>query len=224
MDDIISTRFVESLMHSINCHSLLKDAKNSKYIDANQIHLNVYGLSAASDLIGFTVWDLDSQMSKMWLDNARQVTDFEDEVLYTGRSVIHPNRVWLNSSGFVWKHHMSKIPVFNQYNKVSAILSIGNDLTKDLSFSELYGYYCYFYKSKQLKVGKFLQHIGVYDYFISLPTHSEVLVLIAKKALVHNKLIAEHLKISLGTVESHINKLCQKTPNLFVVLTEMRNK
>lgn len=224
MDDIISTKLVESIMHSINCHSLLKDAQSSKYIDANQMHLNVYGLSKARDLIGFTVWDLDSQMSQMWLDNAKQVTDFEKEVLYTCRPVIHPSRVWLNSDGFVWKHHMSKIPVFNRDNKISAILSIGDDLTTDLSFSELYSYYCHFYKNKQLKVERFLQHIGIYKYFISLPTHAEVLVLIAKKTFVQNKLIAQHLNISLGTVESHINKLCQKTANLLVVLTEMRNR
>lgn len=119
---------------------------------------------------------------------------------------------------------MSKIPVFNRDNKVSAILSLGDNLTTELSFSELYSYYCYFYKNKHLKVGKFLQHVGIYDYFTSLPTRAEVLVLIAKKVLVHNKLIAQSLNITLGTVESHVNKLCQKTSNLLVVLTEMRNR
>ncbi|MBP9768572.1 MAG: hypothetical protein KBD32_03275 [Burkholderiales bacterium] len=224
MNDIISTKLVEGIMHSVNCHSLLKDAQSGKYIDANQVHLNVYGFSTMHDLIGLTVWDLDSQMSEMWLGNAKQITAFEEEVLYTGKAVIQPKRVWLNASGFVWQHHMSKIPIFNRDNKVSAILSLGDDLTTNLSFFELYGYYCHFYKKKQLKVEKFLLHIGVYSYFMSLPTHAEVLVLIAKKTYVHNKLIAQHLNVSLGTVESHINKLCQKVSNLLVVLAEMSNK
>lgn len=224
MDDIISTKLVEGIMHSMNCHALLKDTLNGRYIDVNQMHLNVYGLLTPRDLIGHTIWDLDLKMNKMWQDNATQITLFEDEVAHTGKPVIQTERVWLNAKGFVWSHHMSKIPVFGRDNKICAILSLGEDLTATLSFEKLYKHYCYFYKDKHCKVEKFLQHIGVHDYFSSLPTNAETLILVAKKMLVHNKLVAQHLNISLGTVESHINNLNQKTPSLLTVLTVMSNK
>ena len=58
-------------MHSMNCHALLKDTLNGRYIDVNQMHLNVYGLLTPRDLIGHTIWDLDLKMNKTILVGIR---------------------------------------------------------------------------------------------------------------------------------------------------------
>jgi hypothetical protein len=117
-----------------------------------------------------TVWDLNSFMSKMWLDNARQTLDFDLKVYKTGRSVIHNNRIWLNAHGLVWKHHMSKIPVFNNNGRVSAILSLGEDLTSSVSQLDLFRYYCSFYKDNHQQIKMFLTHLDIFKYFSSLRT------------------------------------------------------
>jgi hypothetical protein len=183
----------------------------------------VYALPSYNDLIGSTINDLNLRMSGRWGCNAEQVAGIDEKVLKTKEPYVDNNRVWLNYNGFVWHHRMNKIPVLGANKQVSAILSLCEDSTAHLTLNKLYYYYCNFYQNKYLRVEKFLQHIGVYTLFFSLPTHSEVKVLIAKKILVHNKLIAHSLNISLGTIETHINKLCQKTNSLLIVLATMNN-
>ena len=48
------------------------------------------------------------------------------------------------------------MPVMNLSHNVSAILSIGRDLTRELSLKELYGYYRYFIKINVLQQLSFL--------------------------------------------------------------------
>lgn len=225
MNNLFSTRTIENIIHNVNCHSLLKDAKSGKYLDVNRTHLDVYGFTNANDMIGKSIWDIDVHMNKMWFDNAKQITDFEAKVIHTGLAVKDHKRVWLNSNGILWQHHMSKIPVFDNMNRISTILSLCEDTTYELSLKELFIYYKSFYKDKTISVQKFLEHINIINYFTSLPTVSETMILINKKTLVHNKLVANKLNIALGTVETHINRLCQKTnTSLLNILSNISGK
>lgn len=223
MDKSIDSSLVELLVHTLNDHTLLKDAKSGKYLDANHKHVSVYNLNKPEEIIGSTVWDLNSVMNQMWLDNARQIAKYDEEVIATGKPFIHPKRVWLNAQGQVWAHHLSKIPVTNTKKSVVAILGIGHDLTHTLTLDELYSYYCQFYKNKTFARRKFLEHTNISNMFIELPTHAELRVLIAKSTFIQNKEIANHLKISLATVETHINRLGQKTNNLALVCSLLRS-
>jgi hypothetical protein len=192
-------------------HTILKDAKSGKCLDVNATHLQVYGLKQATDLIGYTVWDVNkSIMDKMWLDNAQQVARFDEEVLHTAKPVIRPRRVWLNAQGMVWAHHMAKYPVINNDKRVIAILGTSEDLTPTLELEKLYQHYRYFYQKQKKAISKFLQHVDISDYFAILPTHAEVMVLITRKRLSQNKLVAQYLNITEGTLESHINKIINK--------------
>lgn len=223
MDKSIDSSLVELLVHTLNDHTLLKDAKSGKYLDANHKHVSVYNLNKPEEIIGSTVWDLNSVMNQMWLDNARQIAKYDEEVIATGKPFIHPKRVWLNAQGQVWAHHLSKIPVTNTKKSVVAILGIGHDLTHTLALDELYSYYCQFYKNKTFARRKFLEHTNISNMFIELPTHAELRILIAKSTFIQNKEIANHLKISLATVETHINRLGQKTNNLALVCSLLRS-
>lgn len=208
IDDAIHARTVEMLIHSMPYHAILKDAKNGKCLDINSAHLAVYGLQKPEEVMGYTVWDMNNVMNKFWLDNARQVEMFDTEVLHTKKPLIKPMRVWLNSRGQVWAHYMSKIPIVNSKNKVIAILGTSQDLTHTLTLEQLYKYYCSFYLQNAIPM--FLAHINLLDYFEKLPTHAEIMVLINKKDLLSNKVIAEQLSITEGTVESHISKIMRK--------------
>lgn len=223
MDKSIDRSLVELLVHTLNDHTLLKDAKSGKYLDANHKHVSVYNLNKPEEIIGSTVWDLNNVMNQMWLDNACQIAKYDEEVIATGKPFIHPKRVWLNAQGQIWAHHMSRIPVMGQKKNIIAILSIGQDLTHTLKLEELYSYYCKFYKDKSTARRKFLEHVNVFGMFIELPTDAEIKTLIAKAILIQNKEVANYLKIALATVETHINRLGQKTNNLALVCSLLRS-
>ncbi|RTL10030.1 MAG: hypothetical protein EKK54_12260 [Neisseriaceae bacterium] len=214
------------LVHNMRGHAILKDAKTGKCLDVNSAHLDVYGLDKPKDLIGYTVWDVNNFMNKMWLDNAQQVAKFDEEVLYTGKPVVKSLRVWLNSQGMVWAHHMGKLPVMNSNKQVIAILGSSEDLTASLDLRELYQYYRYFYQNRKVAISKFLEHVGILNYFERLPTDAETLVLITKKNFGQNKLVAQYLKITEGTLESHIHKIINKLKldcfNLNNILLDMK--
>ena len=221
MEEIISAQLIENILHNINLPANLKDAKSGKYLDTNHAYLHLFGMTSPTEMIGKTIWDLNAFMHSLCLDHVLQMAEFEREVYQTGKAAKQKNLVWLNAHGMVWVHNTSKIPVNNTPNQISAILSLNEDLTKTLSLEELYNHYCIFYPESKPRVSKFLEHIGVLNHFATLPTHAEVIVLIAKKMLVHNKLVAQKLNIQLGTVESHINRLGQKTKNLRLALSMM---
>ncbi|MDD3265829.1 MAG: hypothetical protein PHC75_01445 [Burkholderiales bacterium] len=228
INEPINASIVEMMIHNLPMHTILKDAKSGKCLDINTSHLAVYGLDNPSDLIGYTVWDVNNFMNKLWLDNAKQVEEFDAEVLYTKKPLIKPMRVWLNASGKVWlnasgkvwAHYMSKIPVTNSKNEVIAILGSSQDLTATLSLYELYQHYCNFYQHKNTAIQMFLKHINIYHQFHTLPTHAEIMVLITKRSLLTNKNVALKLNITEGTVENHINKINDK---LYSKPTQLRD-
>lgn len=210
VNNTININIVDMMMHNLPMHAILKDANNGKCLDINSSHLSVYGLNKPEDLIGYTVWDVNNFMHKLWLDNALQVEAFDREVICTKKPLVKPMRVWLNSQGKVWAHHMSKIPVINNKNKVIAILGSSLDLTTSLSLYELYHHYCNFYSHRNTAIQMFLKHVNIFHFFNTLPTHAEIMVLITKRHLLTNKDVAIKLNITEGTVENHINKINDK--------------
>lgn len=222
MEQTISAKTVEILVHSLGYHTLLKDAKTGKYIDANAKHIKIYGFDKPQDIIGHDIWGLNDVMSKMWEDNAKQVSDFDAQVIYTCNPVIQPKRVWLNAKGFVWVHHMSKLPVIGENNTTIAILSLGNDLTKSLSLLELYKHYKHFYKSPRHAIAKFLEHVGVINLFHEMPNNNEVMVLIERAKNHQNKIVANNLNFQLSTIHSYINQINSKVTNLDTVISILK--
>lgn len=201
---------------------MLKDVSTGKYIDANATHLSVYGFNKAEEIIGLDIWELNNQMQDKWEDNAHQVDRLDKQVIYTRKSVVAPQRVWLNSKGFVWTHCLRKIPIIGCHNKVTAILSTGEEQTHLLPLCTLYKYYNHFYKNKKQAITKFLEHIGISSYFYQLPNHTEVMILISRAQNYQNKLIAHDLNYQLSTVQSYINQLSRKTTDLEKILCIMR--
>lgn len=219
---MISASLVETLIHNLSGHTLLKDVKSNKYLDANADHLSIYGLNNPADIRGQTIWDLDCIMNAKWGKNAREMQLIDNQVAQTGIAITKQKRLWLNAEGFVWVHYMNKFPIIGRNNNITAILSFGEDLTNSLSLKELYGHYCQLYGNHKSAIIKFLEHIKVRSLFNEYPTHAEILVLIAKVTLYTNKLIATELNIKLSTVETHINHLNQKTQNLNFVIEFLR--
>lgn len=199
----------------------LKDAKSGKYLASNDHNLSIFDLKE-NDFVNRTIWDINDTMIQYWVDNATQMDAYEEQVRLTGRAVVDNSRVWLNSKGYVWRHTMNKMPVMNLSNNVSAILSIGRDLTRELSLKELYGYYRHFYKNKRIATTKFLEHTGIIQFFNELPTPTELMILITRADFIRNKEVAMHLEYSKSTVESYINQIIQKVKDFDNVLAALR--
>ena len=117
---------------------------------------------------------------------------------------------------------MNKMPVMNLSHNVSAILSVGRDLTRELRLKELYGYYRHFYKNKRIATTKFLEHTGVIQFFNELPTPTELMILITRADFIRNKEVAMHLEYSKSTVESYTSHIKQKVKNFDNFLADLR--
>lgn len=223
MEQMVSSEFVEMLVHNLGGHVLLKDASTSKYIDANSTHIKTYGFNKSQDIVGHDIWSLNDVMNAKWEENAKEVSSFDEQVIYTGKPIIHPRRIWLNAHGFVWVHCMRKIPVIGKSNKITAVLSLGDDSTNELGLDELYELYKHFYKNKREAIIKFFEHVGIsQDLFYELPTNSELKTLIAKAKFHTNKVVANHVDLALKTTDHYINQLGKKAKNLQLVLDVLR--
>lgn len=200
----------------------LKDAKSGKYILSNSLNLSIFKLKE-NDFINRTIWDINDKMSTFWLDNAYQMDKYEEQVRITGKPLIKNERIWLKSNGLVWRHTMNKLPIHNTKGSVSAILSIGKDITHELSLDELYTQYKHFYKNKREAIIKFLEHVGItQDLFYDMPNNNELRTLIAKAKFHTNKVVANHLEFALKTTDHYINQLGRKAKNLQAVLDILR--
>ena len=223
MDKVIDSGFVEILVHNLSGHTLLKDVSTGKYIDANATHLSVYGFNKPEEIAGYDIWELNNVMHHRWEDNAKQIARFDEQVVHTGKSIIEPKRVWLNAEGFIWVHCMRKIPVVGCNNSITAILSLGEELTHSLTLNELYHYYLHFYQNKREAIKKFVQHIGISQYFYEMPNNTEVMVLISRSQNHLNKLVANQLNYQISTVHSYINQVSRKVTDLDKILQIMRS-
>ena len=211
---LITTSVLDNMIMALTTPAHIKDANTGQYINANAPHLTLLGLMSVNELIGRTILDIDIDMKKYWGDNASNIISLEENVKQYKIPMALNKQVWLNKNGFVWVHNTSKIPVIDANGDVYLILTLTNDITKTLSLMNIFELYKHFYSSKKTMIYKFLQHIGIVDYFTELPTEAETLVLIAKKSTTNNKSIANTLNRSLKTVETHLSNLKHKMSNI----------
>lgn len=177
-------KLIEQLIEYNNGPAYLKDLESGKLLLANQENL----LCFASD-----------HMQK-----------FDDEVVRLNRPIEKRHWMNINASGYVESYHLHKFPLCNIDNKVIAVLTLCQDLTRIMTLWDLYQAYCTFYDDKVERVKKFIEQIQAETCFIELPTHCELLVLILKESKYSNKDIAIKINVQLATIETHVNKLNQK--------------
>lgn len=213
---------VEELILQLDSPAHLKDAKTGKYLINNKLHADIYGFEDYSELNGMTIYDLDNIMHPYWGNNAQEMSNIEMYVRTSNRSVRKDSRVWLDINGHIWVHNMVKIPIHDASRKIISILTIASTLNSELSLNEKLNIYREYYKSSSQAIKKFLEYHNILQYFNSLPTMAELNVLIAKKEFINNKLIAQHLGLSIKTIETHISHLYQKSTNLEQVVYLLR--
>ncbi|MBY0379500.1 MAG: hypothetical protein K2P99_03750 [Burkholderiales bacterium] len=200
--------FAEDVINGYSGSAHLKDIQSGKYVISNISNLDIFGFSAQDQIIGYSIWDLNSFMSPYWGNNfANEINDIDIKTSFT--NINHNIKKWfLSPDKKLRLHEIQKIPIKNSKGKITSILTLSNNNISNCNYFELYRNYKFFYKNKNTAIKEFLSHIEAIDYFYCLPTESELEILILKyKYNFPVKEISSILKKSVKSIEQHIYNL-----------------
>lgn len=141
----------------------LKDTVDFKYIDSNDITAQIFNLSRSDDLIGLTTNDLDTKfMRKFWGDKyADNIAAVDHQVKSSGEMAVTNNDILLNAYNQVRIQNLIKFPFKGANNKVTAILTIAQDLTKNLDLFLLWNLYKQLHKNMESALNNFADYLQI---------------------------------------------------------------
>ena len=159
----------------------LKGVNDYKYITCNKTTSQVFGLDDPNDMIGFTIHDLDRKfMRKFWGDDyADNIAKLDHQVKDSGEAVFSNNDILLNGLNQVRIQNLVKFPFKGKNNKVTAILSITNDLTKNTDLFYLWDLYKKMHKDMASAITNFAAYLKMDKDFFQVPvTEKEIISLL----------------------------------------------
>lgn len=199
----------------------LKDSTTGKYIYTNKANLAFYNLNEVKELVGYTVKDLNGFMQPYWGGGfAKEVEALEYSVINKKEKMVDIRTILL-PCGKLMIQHMEKTPIIDSNGEASSILTMSRDLSVDLSLAELFNLYKkHLTKTdKNLFIRGVLKHLGLDEYFTSLPTEGELRVLLAQRNLYSYIEVAKVLGLSLNSVKKYVVELRKKVKNYDLVRT-----
>jgi hypothetical protein len=220
-----SEEFLNNLLFCINASVHIKDVNTSKYTDSNATNSKVFNLTP-KDIVGLTVWDLDSMMGDNWdRDFIPKVIKIEQNVVNSKKCISH-QQAFLTLHGTIRLQNMIKIPMFGNKQKVERIFTISENLISKIPLDQVWGLYEKFY-ANDIKSGIkfFLIHAGVNELFREMPTPAELLVIIANVMYKQpgSKYIGNVLNLSPRTVDTHLAHIRDKLiPDKFFLFSKFQ--
>lgn len=210
--ETINISLVEDLIFTYEGSAHLKDLKSGKYLLGNKANAKKVGLAKPEDVYGLTVWDLDQHMSTNWGNLAKEIETFDNQIQHNHKLIIGKNRVFLTPAGELFVHHMKKYPIITAQNKVCSVLTLNQNITKDISLIQLWTMYKNIYNTRKNlnPIDDFLTYLRINPFFYEMPTEAELIILITKHTKRTVKEIANHLNLSPRTIETHIARLNSK--------------
>ncbi len=189
----------------------IKDPHSKKYICSNKHNLKVYGLDKPEQLVGLTVHDLDEFMKPYWgKEFANRIDNFDDIVLKKNTTFSDENRVFLDKFGLVHIQNMTKAPILNSRNKVSAILTTSFDITGRINRFIIFDKYREIYKKKREACLFLMRHMRIDMFFTEVLSEKEMLCLLHMTGNNAHKNLILKMNITNKTVESHIHNIINK--------------
>ena len=225
MENNLNIYNVEDMIYNLDASAHLKDAITGKYLASNTVNIRNLGLQNPADIYGLTILDLKGDHDPLWRDIQEKIIVLDNLLLEKGQPVVDSNRVRLINSGLLYIHHLKKIPVKNSKGGISAIFTVNQDITYQLSVLDLLSLYKNTYnKNKAIAITNFLKHINVFALFNLLPTEQELMVLLYRVEYESAKLIANRLHRSVRTIEAHLDNVKQKlNKQLSSVIIQIRS-
>ncbi len=189
----------------------IKDPYSRKYICSNKHNLEVYGIDKPEKIVGLTVHDLDNFMKPYWGEGfANQIDDFDDVVLKQNSTLTDESRVFLDKFGLVHVQNMTKVPVLNSKNKVSAILTTSFDITEKVNRFVIFDKYREIYNKKRQACLYLMKHMRINMFFREVLSEKEMLCLLYMTENNTHKNLTQKMHITNKTVESHVHNITNK--------------
>jgi ATP/maltotriose-dependent transcriptional regulator MalT len=186
-----------------------KHAESGKYILVGDTLAARYGVSSPSQMVGLTVADMGFARTELGRRHTLQ-TERMDALVRKSLQPAEITRATLLHDGDKLVYEtVKKIPVAGERG-VLGILTFARDLTPSLPHTALYALYKRACGSKQRALGKTLVHLEIAEWFFQLPTEAEWLILAGRSEGKSNKEMAVERRVSVRTVETHIDRVRSK--------------
>jgi len=212
--EVKNTSFGDSIndfIYSFPGTAHLKDIKSFKYLSSNSNDLDTYNFKSEKELLGQTVFELEQIMENKWpTDFAKQVYKTDAHVIESGKPLVMNNIILLTGPGYVSVRKLMKSPIFSFEGTITSILTLGVDFTKSIKTQTLWKIYKNFYKSNPIVSIRFMEYIGLKDWFTQPLTIREIDCLVSIIQFHTMKNVANALNISQRTVECHIENIKSK--------------
>lgn len=224
----IPTSNLYELIHAMPNPANIKEVSSGKYIAINPSELVAFGFKNTKEMLGLTVFDLDSFMRPYWGKYfAREVEELDEQVKSNSQLVIGKNRIFLDRNGMIHVRDVYKSPLFNENNscKINAILTLTFDYTENVELTSLYWKYKELYKNKDIAIRYFMKYLKIADFFYEALTEKEILCLLRARLNQTHKNIALNLGVSIKTVETHLTNIVNKLKRVSIqdVMVFLRN-
>lgn len=150
--------------------------------------------------------------------------EMDAQLLSTGNVITNENCWEFDDAGKICFFTIVKIPVIDNEEKISAILTMRLKSDQAIQPVELYQLYKTIAKSKKIAIEKTMDHLGVNIYFQESLTDKELTCLLQMKIDTSHKYLMSKLFVSKKTIESHVSNLIKKSiaQNLSDVLAYLR--
>ena len=189
----------------------IKDSVSRKYIFSNKHNLTVYGINNPEKIVGLTVHDLDNFMNPYWGEGfANQIGDFDTIVIKRQSTLTDENRIFLDKYGLLHIQNMTKVPILNSENKVSAILTTSFDITKRINRFVIFNKYKNLYRKKRQACDYLMKHMNINMFFNEVLSEKEIICLLHMTENSSHKYVAKKMNVSTKTIESHVNNIINK--------------
>lgn len=203
----------------------LKDINTKKYLCCNKNSVKLCGLTDPNETIGLTVHDLDKYMKPYeGRGFADTISDLDDLVAKECKVITNNDSVFVDRFGLIHLEKMTKAPIANTSNKITAIFTMSFEITEKMDKLVLFSMYRDIYPNKRESCSYFMDHLKIKTFFRDILSEKEMCCLLFMLENKSYKYIAGKMNIGLKTVETHISNIANKADkkDLSAVLEYLR--
>lgn len=194
--------------------------QTGKYLFSNKEYAKHQGFKQPVELLKMTVDDLFRKRQKIieeltgspYLEAEYKIRiHYANQYVHEENKSIHLTAHYLSPDGFICLRKFTKLPIFQDNEAVSSLLTYENDITDRLSLIELYRLYRNHYPKNGTKaISSFLCYLTLIPYFHVLPTQQELMTLLQMTINDASKYVAAQLGIHMRTVDGYKQRLRSK--------------
>lgn len=206
---------VFSFVESFSGGAHIKDACTGNYLHTNMPNLSAYDFQRHDELLGLSIKDLNALMTEYWTSEfAKNVKKMDEYVHKTAQPITHTQIKFVDRNGLIHINDMTKLPIFSSGKKVSAILTMSLKSEEYPTRQVLWQYYKSTYKSAKKASYYFMKYLNIHKFFYTTLTEKELMTLCYMIEDRAYKYLAAGMKVSLKTVETHLENIKSKLKNV----------